>query len=165
MSPPAPPPTPPHPHPSPSHAVFTYFSAITLSRGHTQALREDGIDSSLPEMEALWAALKGEEHEASWGEALEQLHAEYTFAPDNPYAGGAELLARGTELFQRGELAEARRPPRRKSTARTIPVLLRGGSRGLPARLAPGQAVLCLEAAVQQSPEDSIAWQTLGQAS
>ena len=108
---------------------------VMLQSWH-DALREDGIDSSLPEMEALWAALKGGEHgdfEAAWDSSAEAEHGDYSFAPSNPYLGhgvpGA-LLALGTELFARGELS---------------------------------QAVLALEAAVQLSPEDSIAWQTLGQ--
>ena len=103
-----------------------------------EALREDGIESSLPEMEALWAALKGGEHggfEAAWDPSLlEAGYDDYAFAPVNPFVGKevpGGLLALGTELFARGELS---------------------------------QAVLALEAAVQRSPDDSIAWQTLGQA-
>ena len=103
-----------------------------------EALREDGIESSLPEMEALWAALKGGEHggfEAAWDPSLlEAGYDDYAFAPVNPFVGKevpGGLLALGTELFARGELS---------------------------------QAVLTLEAAVQQSPDDSVAWQTLGQA-
>ena len=101
------------------------------------ALHEDGIDSSLPEMEALWAALKGGEtgdFEAAWDPSLlEAGYDDYCFAAVNPFLGQevpGGLLALGTELFARGELS---------------------------------QAVLALEAAVQQNPDDSIAWQTLGQ--
>ena len=103
-----------------------------------EALHEDGIDSSLPEMEALWAALKGGEHadfESAWDPSLlEAAYDDYSFNPVNPFLGQevpGGLLALGTELFARGELS---------------------------------QAVLALEAAVQRSPDDSIAWQTLGQA-
>ena len=104
------------------------------------ALHEDGIDSSLPEMEALWASLKGGAYgdlDSAWDDSfetsLEGVHDDYSFAPSNPYLGRevpGGLLALGTALFARGELA---------------------------------QAVLALEAAVQLHPEDSIAWQTLGQ--
>jgi tetratricopeptide (TPR) repeat protein len=121
-----------------SQAVDQAGDGEGMMQAWHDALHEDGIDSSLPEMEALWAALKGGEHgdfESAWDPSLlEAGYDDYSFAPVNPFLGQevpGGLLALGTELFARGELS---------------------------------QAVLALEAAVQRSPDDSIGWQTLGQA-
>jgi len=85
-----------------------------------------GLDDG-SEFDQLWGKLAGGNFDGAWEEAADE---EYRYRKDNPYLGQADLLARGTELFERGELSEA---------------------------------VLALEAAVQQQPDDSIAWQLLGQ--
>lgn len=104
--------------------------------------RGGGWPAGAVDLDSVWEALKGGDYDVApdWHKAWEDLEnvdasedadAPYRFHANNPHLGGSDLLARGTALFQRGELQEA---------------------------------VLVLEAAVQARPEDSIAWQTLGQA-
>ena len=92
------------------------------------------LGSGSPELEAVWESLRGGDAawDGLWGEVGRESDAEavYRFRPSNPHLGEADLVARGTALFEAGELQEA---------------------------------MLLLEAAVTADPEDSIAWQTLGQ--
>ena len=113
----------------------------SLARQERDAVAKGLGEGGADDLDAIWENLKGGDYEASWDDMwknVSDVHAEttdanapYTFHADNPHVGGEDLLARGTELFHRGELPEA---------------------------------ILVLEAAVQARPEDTIAWQTLGQA-
>ena len=115
---------------------------LSLADGAAAAASGSAVDAS--DLDAIWQRLKGGDYESAWDDAWEGLgahmnglglddaaDASYRFQEANPHLGGSELVARGTALFERGELREA---------------------------------VLVLEAAVQAQPEDTLAWQTLGQA-
>ena len=123
-----------------------------LSNGGRQELEEVwqklsvaggvGSEQTAEQLNSIWNAVRGSDFDAweqDWqlagsdldAHASEDASAAYRFHENNPYLGGADLLAKGTELFRAGRLHEA---------------------------------VLALEAAVQAQPDDTIAWQMLGQA-
>ena len=108
-----------------------------LSLSEREAGAIDG--GSTVDLDSIWETLRGGDYDASaWASAWESAistdtttDAPYRFHEQNAYDGGSDLLARGTALFERGELREA---------------------------------VLALEAAIKADPENTVAWQTLGQA-
>jgi hypothetical protein len=118
-------------------------SALTAAGSQLDSLEdawgELSLDGGAGGMDRLWesiqqAGVEGADAEAvasAWEAAMFTGMDEYMFREGNPYLGQPGLLAHGSALFERGELAEA---------------------------------VLALEAAVQAEPEDSAAWQLLGQA-
>ena len=57
-------------------------------------------------MYTLYFMLTG--YEASWNAALDEQASEYAFQPNNRYLGEQGLTERGTECFNRGDLAEVK---------------------------------------------------------
>ena len=128
-------------------AMERVWKQLSLADGQAQAGSGGGAATNVDptDLDAIWQRLQGGDYDSAWdgvwdgslglgGDALSadvDVDAPYRFQESNPHLGGLDLLARGTELFERGELREA---------------------------------ILVLEAAVQAQPEDTMAWQTLGQA-
>lgn len=102
-----------------------------------QAWGELSLEGGVGGIERLWESMQqagmaeAEAVSSAWEAAMFTGMDEYLFRENNSYLGQHGLLAHGSALFDRGELAEA---------------------------------VMALEAAVQAEPEDSAAWQLLGQA-
>jgi tetratricopeptide (TPR) repeat protein len=90
-----------------------------LSRGERDATTHALSADSAAELDQLWNTLRGGDYDAGWddlwqdGGALDAAHAvadadaPYRFHEHNPHLGGSNLLQKGTECFNRGELREA----------------------------------------------------------
>lgn len=134
---------------SDSNAATSAFSELeavwqNLSLEGREAAGKALVGDGAADMETVWKALSGGDYEASWNDAWDGLSAneDALFATDDasaPYRFHSDNpFLGGTDLLERGTS------------------LFREGDLS--------KAVLVLEAAVQAQPDDTIAWQTLGQA-